>query len=159
MDTEARGRILTWREDIVSEAKSWLGTPFHHKGRKKGVGVDCGGLIFEVYKSVLGLPHESFPKYYAEDWALHKDNNEIYLSFLQPYVKEVSEPQPADIVMWKFGRAFSHGTIYIGGGKFIHSYGRTQHGSVMVSKASMFNIGTDGIRPNKCFTLDEKWLS
>lgn len=32
------------RERIVAEARSWLGTPFKHQGRLKGVGVDCAGV-------------------------------------------------------------------------------------------------------------------
>lgn len=33
----------------VAEAITWLGTPYHHQGRVKGVGVDCGTLLCEVY--------------------------------------------------------------------------------------------------------------
>ena len=33
------------REDFVSAARSYLGTPFHHQGRLKGIGVDCAGLV------------------------------------------------------------------------------------------------------------------
>lgn len=33
---------------IISTARSWIGTPFHHQGRLKGVGVDCIGLIVGV---------------------------------------------------------------------------------------------------------------
>ncbi len=38
----------TTREQIVTEARSYLGTPFHHQARLKGVGVDCVGLIVGV---------------------------------------------------------------------------------------------------------------
>ncbi len=40
---------------IVSEARSWLGTPFKHQGRVKGVGCDCIGLIAGVARA-LKLP-------------------------------------------------------------------------------------------------------
>lgn len=36
------------RDAIVAEARSWLGTPFRHQGRAKGVGVDCIGLVLGV---------------------------------------------------------------------------------------------------------------
>jgi cell wall-associated NlpC family hydrolase len=29
------------RAAVVAEARSWLGTPFHHQGRVKAAGVDC----------------------------------------------------------------------------------------------------------------------
>lgn len=35
-------------EKIVTAARRWLGTPFHHQGRVKGVGVDCAGLVIGV---------------------------------------------------------------------------------------------------------------
>ena len=33
------------RSRIVATAREYLLTPFHHQGRKKGVGIDCVGLI------------------------------------------------------------------------------------------------------------------
>ncbi|KUO53202.1 MAG: hypothetical protein APF82_01030 [Sphingomonadales bacterium BRH_c42] len=42
------------RDQIVSAARGWLGTPFHHQGRLKGVGVDCAGVIVEVARE-LGI--------------------------------------------------------------------------------------------------------
>lgn len=35
-------------EQTVHIARTWLGTPFHPQGRKKGVGCDCLGLILKV---------------------------------------------------------------------------------------------------------------
>lgn len=42
------------REKVVAAARAWLGTPFHHQGRARGVGVDCAGVIVEVARE-LGL--------------------------------------------------------------------------------------------------------
>jgi cell wall-associated NlpC family hydrolase len=41
--------------EIVRVARSWVGTKFHHQGRKKNIGVDCIGLIVGVAQE-LGLP-------------------------------------------------------------------------------------------------------
>lgn len=30
--------------EAVTEALTWLGTPYHHQGRIKGVGVDCRSI-------------------------------------------------------------------------------------------------------------------
>ena len=38
------------RESIVAEARSWIGTPWHHAARVKGVGVDCVGLPVGVLR-------------------------------------------------------------------------------------------------------------
>lgn len=50
----------------VNEALTWLGTPCHHQGRIKGVGVDCGTLICEVYEKV-GLMDHLDPRPYPPD--------------------------------------------------------------------------------------------
>lgn len=34
--------------DIVKAARSWLGTPYLHQARLKGIGVDCAGLVIGV---------------------------------------------------------------------------------------------------------------
>lgn len=44
------------RTAVVAEARTWLGTPFAHQRRQKGLGVDCIGVPAEVGKA-LGLPH------------------------------------------------------------------------------------------------------
>jgi len=143
-----------WRDQVVSEAMTWVGTKYHHKGRIKGVGVDCGGLIYEVYKKVMGIPAEPFPANYAEDWGLHKDDNELYLNFIMPYIVPTSELKLGDLIIFKFGRAYAHGTLYAGNNKVVHSYGRTGFGSVVVS-----DLGKFGARACKKFTLGEQWQS
>lgn len=42
------GRVdgeLVSRQEIVNEARSWVGTPFMHQGTVKGFGCDCTGLL------------------------------------------------------------------------------------------------------------------
>jgi len=45
---------VSLREQIVAEARRWLGTPFHHQGRLLGAGVDCVGVVIGVGRA-LGL--------------------------------------------------------------------------------------------------------
>ena len=78
-----------WRQAVEDEARTWKGTPFHHKGRVKGVGVDCGGYLHCVYSQFFPLPE--FPREYASDWAVHSEN-EIYLDWIAPFVVEVKAP-------------------------------------------------------------------
>lgn len=53
--------------EIVDEARSWVGTPFAHQHRTKGAFVDCVGLILGVGAD-LGLLSIS-----AEDWAPYRN--------------------------------------------------------------------------------------
>ena len=44
------------RDMIVAEARTWLGTPFQHQARLKGVGVDCAGVPVGIARA-LKLPY------------------------------------------------------------------------------------------------------
>lgn len=109
------------RRQIVAEAATWLGTPYHHHGMVKGAGVDCAMILVAVYGKFGLMPQGFDPRPYPQDWHLHRDA-ERYLGYLQQFGVEVDAPQTGDVAVYKFGRAFSHGGICTGGGRLIHSY-------------------------------------
>lgn len=161
MDAEIRKMLLAsgqWRQYIITEARTWKGTPYQHKGRIKGVGCDCGGVIYQVYNPLLG-PFKPFPKDYAQDWAVHR-KNEIYLSFIEPYVEEIPKPVPGGIALFMVGRNYSHAAICTEKKTFIHAWGRTQHGSTIESPLQFFRMG-NGNKPRlvKYFDVSKTWLS
>lgn len=85
------------REQIIEEARSFLGTPFHHQGRVKHHGVDCVGLVACVGK-VLELL-----KYDRTDYSWQPQN--ILKGELEKagFVKrnEDEEPEPGDVgIFW-----------------------------------------------------------
>ncbi len=43
---------MVTRAEILAAARGWVGTPFRHQGRLKGVGVDCVGLVAGVARDV-----------------------------------------------------------------------------------------------------------
>jgi cell wall-associated NlpC family hydrolase len=112
------------RAAVVAEARTWLRTPYHHRARLKGVGVDCGMLLAEVFPAAGVVKEFIDPGDYPADWHFHRDT-ERYLEVLRryaPFDVAVADLQPGDVPVWKFGRTFSHGAIYIGDGQIIHSY-------------------------------------
>ncbi|MGE3642766.1 MAG: NlpC/P60 family protein [Beijerinckiaceae bacterium] len=56
------------RNEIVAEARRWIGTPYLHQASLLGTGCDCLGLVRGVWRSVLGSEPETLPPYRA-DWA------------------------------------------------------------------------------------------
>jgi cell wall-associated NlpC family hydrolase len=44
------------RAVIVAEAREWMGTPFHHQQRRKGVATDCIGYVGGVGMAVGAFP-------------------------------------------------------------------------------------------------------
>ncbi len=55
------------REDIITAARAWAGTPYHHQASVKGVGCDCLGLIRGLWRELLGDEPEAMPAY-TRDW-------------------------------------------------------------------------------------------
>ena len=103
------------RTRIVAEALGWLGTPYAHRQRLKGVGVDCAQLPLAVYAAagVIGMADVGA---YASQWHLHRAE-ELYLRHLQALGgREIAraEAQAGDFALWRYGRTFSHGAILTG---------------------------------------------
>ena len=97
------------RTDVVAEARTWIGTPYHHAADVKGVGCDCGMLLVRVYVD-LGLVAPFDPRPYTRDWHLHR-SEERYLGLLLERTSKVAAPAPGDVALFRYGRCFSHGGI------------------------------------------------
>lgn len=112
---------LSLRQAIISEAETWLDTPFHHEARLKNVGVDCGQLLIAVYSTCGFVPQDFKIDHYSPDFALHRDR-EWYLELVESFGYQVSVPLPGDAVLFKWGRIFSHGGIVVEWPNIIHAW-------------------------------------
>jgi len=113
--------IAGTRDGVVAEARSWIGTPFHHGARVKGAGVDCLMLLAEVYERA-GVACHIEPPFYVPDWHLHRDA-ERYMEGLLFYARPIDgSPLAGDIALFRFGRTFSHGAIVVEWPRLIHAY-------------------------------------
>jgi NlpC/P60 family putative phage cell wall peptidase len=118
------------RAAIVAEAKTWLGTPYAHRQRLKGVGADCAGVPLEVYASV-GLIPPTDVGMYSNQWHLHR-SRELYLEWVERFGFEIPRDQAmaGDFLVFRFGRTFSHGAILIDARHVVHAFARA--GKVIV---------------------------
>lgn len=101
------------RKAVVEEAISWLGTTHHHQAKVKGGGVDClqlFGMVFSNVGLIAPLPYIE----YAPDGHLHH-GEEVVLEWLRKYAFpiKIDKLLPADLLVYKYGRRFSHGAIFI----------------------------------------------
>lgn len=116
---------MTKREVVTAEARTWIMTPFHHEARVKGPqgGVDCGMLLIEIFRNAgLGVP-DSVP-HYSHDFMMHR-GEEWYVETILRFCEELTEDAeilPADVVVWKHGRTFSHGAIVLAWPEVLHAY-------------------------------------
>ena len=97
------------RAAVVAEARRWVGTPYHICADVRGAGVDCGMLIVRCFVDT-GLCAPFDPRPYAADWHLHR-SEERYLGFVFDRTAEVERASPGDVVVFRWGRCYSHGGI------------------------------------------------
>jgi len=135
------------RAAVITEAKRWLRTPYHHHARVLGAGVDCAMFLIAAY-SAAGVIEDFDPGYYPMDWMLHR-SDERYLGKIQERAKEIEFPPcMGDLVVYKIGRCFAHGAIVIEWPLAIHSR--------MPTGVEMIDLHVDkyfDLRPRKFYTL------
>ena len=128
---------MTTRKNIAAKAREYVGTPFKHQGRLKGIACDCVGLGYMIAED-LGL-HSRNGK------AIHKHDNSVYTA--QPHgsqvldtcrqlltEKPIAEMQEGDLLCMKMPTVPCHvgivSTLYVGTRDqclgIIHSYAPAQ---------------------------------
>ncbi len=109
---------------IVAEARSWIGTPYHHQASLKGVGCDCLGLLRGVWQGVFGDEPER-PPAYSPDWA-EAGGAETLLAAAQRHLVEVETGawQAGDVLLfrWRDGLPVKHCAIAASRTTMIHAH-------------------------------------
>lgn len=113
------------RNAVVMMAKSWLGTPYHTAARIRGVGADCATMVAGAYEDARMIPAQDIA-HYPPDWHLHR-GTERYLAQVLQYAKELPEDHPraklpGNLVLYRFGRCFSHAAIIVQWPQIAHAY-------------------------------------
>lgn len=118
--------ITEERAAVIAEARTWINTAFAHQQKCKGAGVDCGYLLAEIYRvAIPGWPGLDFGNY-GPQWMMHKDEDaNFYVGIVQEHCVPMDHPDSGDIVLFKFGRGYSHGGIVVSWPEIIHADART----------------------------------
>lgn len=114
----------TIADAAVDEALSWLGTPYRHQGRRKGVGCDCIGLVLGVWTAVYGAVPEQ-PGLYAPDWAEASGAERLLAAVRRHFVEKPPREMAAGdllIFRWRPHLPAKHAGILVGPDRFVHSY-------------------------------------
>jgi cell wall-associated NlpC family hydrolase len=112
------------REEIVAEARSWIGTPYLHQARVKGVGVDCAGLLIGCCKN-LGLLSQDFD---VRGYPRSPDGMSM-MALCDEYMTRISTDtmQLGDALLIRWGQDPQHlgllGNYIYGGLSIIHALG------------------------------------
>lgn len=114
--------MTTTRPDIVTAARQWLDTPFHHQARLKGVGVDCIGLVIGVARELALIA----PDFDIAAYPRVPDGKTL-LPLAREHMTEIERAvmQPGDVVVVSFDKDPQHfgilGDYRHGGLSIIHA--------------------------------------
>lgn len=123
-------------EKIATQARTWLGTKYHHQGRLKKSehcqgGVDCLGLLIGIINEldIRNDKGELLSKYDTKAYEIHAIGEKLLLS-IELHLKTVSFEKmiPGDVLLFKLWQEPQHVGIltnyFSGGFGFIHCDGR-----------------------------------
>ena len=107
------------RQELADAAKGYIGTPWHHQGRKKGIGIDCVGLLIGVAKEIgfIVRDREGYPLY-------PNDVSSMLLEIFDEHkLKRTDEVKKGNILAFCFGKAKfpSHVGVVVEGGEMVHA--------------------------------------
>jgi cell wall-associated NlpC family hydrolase len=112
--------MMVSRAEVIAAARTWIGTPFHHQARQKGVGVDCVGLTIGVALE-LGLVDEDTVKTLPIDYKPHPDPK-LMRQLLCDNMNAVWPPQPGDWIYISMPNNLpTHVALVTGKGSIIHA--------------------------------------
>lgn len=122
---------MTTRAAVVAEARTWIGTRFHHQAALKGVGCDCVGLVMGVGMALHLLPEDFVTRPEFEPFRGYSRvpaGDEMlalaFATFAEPI--RIPEAGPGDVVLFRFGGDPCHvailGDYSEGGLSLVHAY-------------------------------------
>ncbi|MCF3934452.1 NlpC/P60 family protein [Acuticoccus sp. M5D2P5] len=110
------------RAAIVTAARGWVETPYHHQASRRGVGCDCLGLVRGVWRELVGDEPEFVPAY-SPDWAEAKGEETLLDAAGRHFVPIPVVREGALLVFrWKAGTPAKHVGIAVGDAAFVHAY-------------------------------------
>ena len=114
---------MNLQDRIVTEARSWIGTPYRHQASLKGIGCDCLGLLRGVWRGVLGQEPE-LPPPYSPDWA--EAGADTLVAAARRYLTEIDRRDlaPGDVLLfrWRDTLPAKHCAVVASPGSMIHAH-------------------------------------
>ncbi|WP_438990432.1 NlpC/P60 family protein [Lentibacter sp.] len=114
-------------KEVLTEARAWIGTPYHHQASQKGVGTDCLGLLRGVWRRVYGAEPEAVPAY-TPDWSEPQREERLWAAAAR-HLRAVplAEAEAGDVLLFRMrsdAMAKHLGILSASGAapRFIHAY-------------------------------------
>lgn len=117
------GAAALSRAGIVTIARRWLGTPYHHQASERGVGTDCLGLVRGVWREIYGGDAE-VPPAYSRDWAEASGEETLIgaaARHLRPVPPECASAGDVLVFRLRPGLVAKHAAIMTSPAAFVHA--------------------------------------
>ena len=108
---------------VITAARAWIGTPYHHQASRLGVGCDCLGLLRGVWRDVLGPEVSSLPAY-SPDWGEVRAREVLRDGCSGCLIPVEGAAQPGDVVLFRM-RSWAiakHAGILLAPDQMVHSH-------------------------------------
>lgn len=109
--------------DVVTAARRWIGTPYHHQASLIGIGADCLVLIRGVWRDLYGEDAEQ-PPGYSRDWGEVSGTETMIEAALRHLVRRESlRPEPGDVLIFRMraGAIAKHAGVLATSDTMIHA--------------------------------------
>ncbi len=111
-------------DQIIAEARAWIGTPYRHQASLKGVGCDCLGLVRGVWRALHGPEPEAAPAYSA-DWAEAGGTESLAAAAARHLLPlALDEILPGDVLLfrWRAHLPAKHAAILVAADRMVHAH-------------------------------------
>lgn len=114
--------------DIIAAARRWVGTPYQHQQRMKGVGCDCVNLVIAVglELGILDWTPESFSKFRGYTRSPNPARMRLAMETFLVQLPEGEQPQPGDILWIEWARGLPMHLAIVTGPTMIHAFSDAQ---------------------------------
>ncbi len=129
------------RDQIIAEARSWIGTPFHWEASVKGVGCDCKGLVAGVARN-LGRP-EAASRFASATAYNRKIDTKLLKQGLTELFDPAPIPMPGDVLLLRVAGIPMHLAIMVSDCRMVHTYGKGPRMVIEVPMGSIWKSAID----------------
>lgn len=112
---------MVTRADIVTEARRWIGTPYHEQASVRGGGCDCKGLVVGVARE-CGLPEADGFHARLANYGVKVDVR-LLRHGLAAELRQVAGPRPGDVLLLRVRDKAQHLALLVDGSRMIHCWG------------------------------------
>lgn len=114
------------RDQILTIARTWIGTRYHHQAAVKGAGCDCIGFIIGLYREVTGLETAAIPPY-SLTWS-EASREDILINMMSDHLDRIpiNKAKPADMIVFRFKPEYvaKHAAVLSSQNTMIHTQER-----------------------------------